>query len=85
MDVPTHRVGNAAFQFNFAMPPPCCWRERRQQDLQARLHAQDEELAACRESLAQAQAQAQEAEIQARMLDQERARLELTLRETYQL
>ena len=55
------------------------------QELQARLHGQDEELAACRDQLTQAQAQAQEAEFAARTLDQERERFELSLRETYQL
>ena len=55
------------------------------QTLQSQLHAQEDELSACRESLTQAQTQAQEAEFQARTLDQERTRFEQSLRETYQL
>ncbi len=55
------------------------------QDLQAQLHAQDEELSGCRDALSQAQVRAQEAEFQARTLDQERARFEQSLRDIYQL
>jgi len=55
------------------------------QTLQTQLHAQEDELAAGRETLAQVQAKAQEAEFQARLLDQERTRFEQSLRETYQL
>ena len=55
------------------------------QTLQAQLHAQDDELTACRETLSQAMVQAQEAEFQARSLDQDRLRFEQSLRDTYQL
>jgi len=55
------------------------------QTLLAQLHAQDEELAVCRETLSQAQVQAQEAEFQARSLDQDRLRFEQSLRDIYQL
>ncbi len=55
------------------------------QDLQTQLHTQEEELAGCRETLTQAQTQAQEAEFAVRTLDQERARFEQSLRDTYQL
>ena len=58
---------------------------KERQELQSRLHAEDEDLAASRDALAQAQTQAQEAEFQVRFLDQERARLEQVLRDTWQL
>jgi chromosome segregation protein len=55
------------------------------QELQAALHTQDEELAACRDQLALAQAQAQEAEFAVRTLEQERTRIEQSLLSTWQL
>ncbi len=55
------------------------------QTLQAKLHAQEEQLIGRRQSLEEAQAKAQEAEFQTRVLDQDRARFEQTLFETYQL
>jgi chromosome segregation protein len=75
------QLGNAREEQNAKLTE----RLTQRQSLQTQVHGQEEELAAGREELSQAQTQAQEAEFAARTLDQDRARFELALRETYQL
>jgi len=57
----------------------------RRQDIQEQVRTQEQELSSCREALVQAQAQAQEAEFQSRTLEQDKARLEQALKDSWQL
>ena len=55
------------------------------QEIQEQLRQQEQQISESRQTLADRQAQAQEAEFQVRTLDQERARMEQALRDSYQL